>query len=139
MQSIIYVEGKSSPPVFDSENENLKIVNESQVDSLPNAVFEQLEVIDLLEFFDDDSILEKILSKLRHGGKIKITGNDAIQVLNGASNGSYNLEQASKLILDGRKRLISANQLKSKLSSLGLNVTLLGIVGSRYTLEAQRQ
>lgn len=50
MQSIIYVEGKSSPPVFDSENENLKIVNESQVDSLPNAVFEQLEVIDLLEF-----------------------------------------------------------------------------------------
>ena len=139
MQSIIYVEGKSSPPVFDSENENLKIVNESQVDSLPNAVFEQLEVIDLLEFFDDDSILEKILSKLRHGGKIKITVNDAIQVLNGASNGSYNLEQASKLILDGRKRLISANQLKSKLSSLGLNVTLLGIVGSRYTLEAQRQ
>ena len=139
MQSIIYVEGKSSPPVFDSENENLKIVNESQVDSLPNAVFEQLEVIDLLEFFDDDSILEKILSKLRQGGKIKITGNDAIQVLNAASNGSYNLEQASKLILDGRKRLISANQLKSKLSSLGLNVTLLGIVGSRYTLEAQRQ
>ena len=44
MQSIIYVEGKSSPPVFDSENENLKIVNESQVDSLPNAVFEQGEV-----------------------------------------------------------------------------------------------
>ena len=28
MQSIIYVEGKSSPPVFDSENENLKIVND---------------------------------------------------------------------------------------------------------------
>ena len=100
MQGIIYVEGKSSPPVFDSENENLKIVNESQVDSLPNAVFEQLEVIDLLEFFDDDSILKKILSKLR---------------------------------------LISANQLKNKLSSFGLNVTLLGIVGSRYILEAQRQ
>lgn len=139
MRSIIYVEGKSSPSVFDSKNENLKIINESEIDSLPDAVFEELEAIDVLEFFDDDSIIQKLLSKLRHGGKIKISGNDAIQVLTGASSGGYSLEQASKLILDGRKRLISADQLKNKLTSLGVNVTLLGIVGSRYTLEAQRQ
>jgi hypothetical protein len=139
MKSIIYVDGKSSPAIFDSNNESLRIISEKEIDSLPDAIFEELETLDLLEFLEDDEVLTKVLGKLRHGGKIKISGNDAIQVLSAASSGACSLDEASNLILNGRKRLISVHDLKKKLTSFGLNVTLVGIVGSRYTLEAQRQ
>jgi hypothetical protein len=139
MKSIIYVDGKSSPAIFDSNNESLRIVNEKEIDSLPDAVFEELETLDVIEFLEDDELLAKIVGKLRHGGKLKISGNDAIQVLTAASSGACSLEEANKLILNGRKRLISVHDLKKKLTSFGLNITLVGIVGSRYTLEAQRQ
>ena len=118
MKSIIYVDGKSSPAIFDSNNESLRIVNEKEIDSLPDAVFEELETLDVIEFLEDDELLAKIVGKLRHGGKLKISGNDAIQVLTAASSGACSLEEANKLILNGRKRLISVHDLKKQYQRL---------------------
>jgi len=139
MRSIVYVDGKSSPAIFDSNKDDVRIVDEKEIDSLPDAVFEEIELIDVLEFSEDNLILQKVLRKMRHGGKIRIVGNDALQVLSAAYNGVCTLEQASDLILDGRKRLISAHKVRDMLGSVGLKVTMVGIVGNRYSLEAQRQ
>ena len=49
------------------------------------------------------------------------------------------LEHASSVMLGGRNKLVSAHNLKEGLSSVGLNVTLVGIMGYKYVVEAQRQ
>tara|TARA_R110000751_G_scaffold214454_2_gene317926 strand:- start:925 stop:1341 length:417 start_codon:yes stop_codon:yes gene_type:complete len=138
MKAIIYVDGKSSPP-FINESEELSMLSSKDIDSLPNAIFEEIELLDVLEFSDRPEILEVAISKLRHGGKIKITGTDALQVIKNAALGVCNLEQASSFMLGGRNKLVSAHNLKEGLSSVGLNVTLVGIMGYKYVVEAQRQ
>jgi hypothetical protein len=138
MKAIVYVDGKSSPP-FTSESADLSVLSSEDIDFLPDAVFEEIELLDVLEFSERPEILEVTIKKLRHGGKIKITGTDALQVIKSSAFGICDLEHASNVMLGGRNKLVSAHSLKDRLSSVGLNVTLVGIVGYRYTVEAQRQ
>jgi hypothetical protein len=138
MKAIVYVDGKSSPP-FTNKSEDLSVLSSENIDSLPDAVFEEIELLDVLEFSERPEILEVAIKKLRHGGKIKITGTDALQVIKSAAFGMCDLEHASSVMLGGRNKLVSAHNLKEGLSSVGLNVTLVGIVGYKYVVEAQRQ
>jgi len=138
MKAIVYVDGKSSPP-FINGSEELSVVSSENIDSLPDAVFEKVDLLDVLEFSDRSEILEVAIGKLRHGGKIKITGTDALQVIKSAAFGLCDLEHASSVMLGGRNKLVSAHRLKERLSSVGLNVTLVGIVGYKYVVEAQRE
>ena len=138
MKAIVYVDGKSSPP-FENKSEEVSIISSEEIDSLPSAVFEEVELLDVLEFSDRSEILEVAISKLRHGGKIKITGTDALQVIKSAAFGACDLEHASNVMLKGRKNLVSAHNLKGRLSSVGMTVTLVGILGYKYVVEAQRQ
>jgi hypothetical protein len=138
MKAIVYVDGKSSPP-FENEKESISLVNSLEIDSLPDAVFEEVELLDVLEFSDEPNILEIAIKKIRHGGTLKITGTDALQVIKGAAFGLCDLQHASEALLNGRNKLVSAHDLKNKLSSFGLNVSLVGIVGYKYIVEAQRQ
>ena len=137
MKAIVYVDGKSSPPFTNTSA--VSVLPSEDIDFLPDAVFEEIELLDVLEFSERPEILEVTIKKLRHGGKIKITGTDALQVIKSAAFGICDLEHASNVILGGRNKLVSAHGLKDRLSSVGLNVTLVGIVGYRYTVEAQRQ
>ena len=138
MKAIVYVDGKSSPP-FTNKSEDLSVLSSENIDSLPDAVFEEIELLDVLEFSERPEILEVAIKKLRHGGKIRITGTDALQVIKSAAFGMCDLEHASSVMLGGRNKLVSAHNLKEGLSSVGLNVTLVGIVGYKYVVEAQRQ
>ena len=138
MKAIVYVDGKSSPP-FTNKSEDLSVLSSENIDSLPDAVFEEIELLDVLEFSERPEILGVAIKKLRHGGKIKITGTDALQVIKSAAFGMCDLEHASSVMLGGRNKLVSAHNLKEGLSSVGLNVTLVGIVGYKYVVEAQRQ
>jgi|TARA_Y100000310_G_scaffold270418_1_gene284223 hypothetical protein len=138
MKAIVYVDGKSSPP-FENKKDSISLVTSLEIDSLPDAIFEEIELLDVLEFSDKPDILEIAIKKVRHGGTLRITGTDAIQVIKSAAFGVCNLQHASEVMLNGRNRLVSAHELKNALSSLGLNVSLIGIVGYRYTVEAQRQ
>jgi len=138
MKAIVYVDGKSSPP-FTNKSEDLSVLSSENIDSLPDAVFEEIELLDVLEFSERPEILEVAIKKLRHGGKIKITGTDALQVIKSAAFGTCDLEHASSVMLGGRNKLVSAHNLKEGLSSVGLNVTLVSIVGYKYVVEAQRQ
>ena len=138
MKAIVYVDGKSSPP-FTNKSEDLSVLSSENIDSLPDAVFEEIELLDVLEFSERPEILEVAIKKLRHGGKIRITGTDALQVIKSAAFGMCDLEHASSVMLGGRNKLVSAHNLKEGLSSVGLNVTLVGIMGYKYVVEAQRQ
>lgn len=138
MKAIVYVDGKSSPS-FTNNSEDLSVLSSENIDSLPDAVFEEIELLDVLEFSERPEILEVAIKKLRHGGKIRITGTDALQVIKSAAFGMCNLEHASSVMLGGRNKLVSAHNLKEGLSSVGLNVTLVGIMGYKYVVEAQRQ
>jgi|TARA_R110000751_G_scaffold305453_2_gene421911 hypothetical protein len=138
MKAIVYVDGKSSPS-FTNNSEDLSVLSSENIDSLPDAVFEEIELLDVLEFSERPEILEVAIKKLRHGGKIRITGTDALQVIKSAAFGMCDLEHASSVMLGGRNKLVSAHNLKEGLSSVGLNVTLVGIMGYKYVVEAQRQ
>ena len=132
MKAIVYVDEKSSPSLM-NKSEEISILPSENIDSLPDAVFEEVELLDVLEFLD------VAIKKLRHGGKIKITGTDALQVIKSAAFGLCDLEHASNVMLGGRNKLVSAHKLKERLSSAGLKVTLVGIMGYKYVVEAQRE
>ena len=55
-----------------------------------------------------------------------------------SKNGRMNLTNASAVLLDGRTRLTSAHELKRTLLSLGMEVKVVSIFGSRYLVEATR-
>lgn len=138
MKAIVYVDEKSSPSLI-NKSEEISVLSSENIDSLPDAIFEEIELLDVLEFSDRPEILDIAIKKLRHGGVIKITGTDALQVIKSAAFGLCDLEHASNVMLGGRNKLVSAHKLKEQLSSVGLNVTLVGIVGYKYVVEAQRE
>lgn len=138
MRALIYVEGKSSSPFADGM-QGIECIESSNLKSLPSAVYEEIELIDVLEFDESPDILSTALQKLRHGGLIRIAGTDAIQVMRESEAGRIDMEGASGHLLGGRLRLTSAHDLKHKLSSMKMNVTTIAIGGFRYLVEARRE
>lgn len=138
MKAIVYVEGKSSPP-FSQGVGGTDCVKSSELSSLPCAVYEEIELIDVLEFDSSTDVLSVALEKLRHGGIIRIAGTDAIQVMRESEAGRVDIKEASTQLLGGRLRLTSAHDLKHELASMQMNVTAISIGGFRYLVEAQRQ
>ena len=138
MRALVYVEDKSYSPFADGAH-GIECIKSSNLKSLASAVYEEIELIDVLEFDEDPDILSVALQKLRHGGLIRIAGTDGIQVIREAEAGRIDLVEASKHLLGGRMRLTSAHDLKHKLSSIQMKVTSLSIGGFRYLVEARRQ
>jgi|TARA_R100000995_G_scaffold37301_1_gene17141 hypothetical protein len=139
MKAIVYVEGKSSAPFLVSGDGNVSSVDSTQMDSLPNAVFEEVELVDVIEFSENPNIVDIAVKKLRHGGVLKITGTDALQVIRNAACGVCAIPEASENLLNGRNNLTSAHDLKNRLASSGLEISSVGIIGYRYVVEAVRK
>ena len=137
MKAIVYVEGKSSSP-FEDGVAGVETVESSHLESMPSAVYEDLELIDVLEFHQSPDVVKFACSKIRHGGTLRFSGTDAIEVMKTSKNGRMNLVNASSVLLDGRTRLTSAHELKKTLMSLGMEVKTVSIFGSRYIVEAMR-
>ena len=97
MKAIVYVEGKSSAPFLVSGDGNVSSVDSTQMDSLPNAVFEEVELVDVIEFSENPNIVDIAVKKLRHGGVLKITGTDALQVIRNAACGVCAIAEASEI------------------------------------------
>ena len=138
MKAIVYVEGKSSPP-FQDGVVGIENIESSSLDSLPVAVYEDLELIDVVEFSENPEVVSVASSKIRHGGTLRIFGTEALEIMKGSQSGRVPLVEASKQLLDGRLRMTSAHELKNSLAGLGMEVTIVSILGSRYLVEAKRQ
>ena len=109
------------------------------LDSLPPAVYEDLELLDVVEFSENPNVVSVASSKIRHGGVLRIFGTDALEVMKGSQSGRVGLSEASEQLLNGRVRMTSAHDLKNSLAGLGMEVTTVSILGSRYIVEAKRK
>mgnify|MGYP003149697691 CR=1 FL=1 len=136
MKAIIYVEGKSSSP-FDNAC-GIECIKSDDLLSLPAAVYEEIELIDVLEFDKNPDILSVAIQKLRHNGVIRIRGTDAIEIMRESERGRIDMQVASEHLLNGRMRLASAHELREKLSAMQMNVSTVSIGGFRYLVEATR-
>ena len=138
MKAIVYVEGKSVSPFTDGTN-GIECIKSNQLPSLATAVYEEIELIDVLEFDENPDVLSVALQKLRHGGLLRIAGTDAIQVMKESDGGRIDMAESSEHLLNGRLRLTSAHALKDKLSAVQMEVVALSIGGFRYLVEARRK
>ena len=137
MRVSIYVENKSLPSCS-AITPDLECVPHTKVETLPSAVFDEIELIDVLEYDDRDNILSIVLSKLRHNGMLKIQGTDAMQVVKVLNHGGMDLESASAGMLNGRMRLTSVHKLRESLERFGMETIFTTVSGIRYLIEAKR-
>jgi len=137
MKAIIYVEGKSSSP-FVEETSGIECIESSNLPSLPAAVYEELELIDVLEFDENPDILSIAVQKLRHKGVLRIGGTDAVEVMRESERGRMDMGLASTQLLNGRVRLTSAHEVKDRLTAMQMSVSTVSIGGFRYLVEATR-
>lgn len=138
MKAIVYVEGKSTSPFVEGAS-GIECIKSETLESLPAAVYEEIELVDVLEFDKNPQILSVVLQKLRHGATLRIVGTDALQVIRESEGGRVDMKKASEQLLNGRLRMTSAHDLKSELSSMEMEVTALSISGFRYLVEARRK
>tara|TARA_Y100000361_G_scaffold140578_1_gene144836 strand:- start:475 stop:879 length:405 start_codon:yes stop_codon:yes gene_type:complete len=133
MKLTVYADNHNVIP----DTENSQSIHYSEANESPNAVFDEVEVFDALEYTGYDFI-NSMQQKVRHGGKIKFVGTDAIEVIRAIHSGSAELPEASKVLMSGRSHLTSVHDIKSAMESLGLKVGLVGIMGNRYSIEGVR-
>ena len=137
MKAIIYVEDKSSSP-FTEGTAGIECVKSSDLPSLPVAVYEEIELIDVLEFDENPDILSIAVQKLRHNGVLRVGGTDALEVMRESERGRMDMGSASAQLLNGRKRLTSAHELKDRLAAMQMKISTVSIGGFRYLVEATR-
>ena len=136
MKAIVYVEGKSSSPVRGTAG--VECLKSEDLPSLPAAVYEEIELIDVLEFDENPDVLSIAIQKLRHNGTIRIGGTDALEIMRESERGRMDMSSASQHLLNGRMRLTSAHELKDRLIQMQMNVSTVSIGGLRYLVEATR-
>mgnify|MGYP003626605341 FL=1 len=137
MKACVYVENKSQPSLA-AIGSALECVTNDKIDTLPSAVYDEVELIDVLEYDERPGILNIAASKLRHGGSIKIIGTDAIQITKSLSEGSMTAADASIHLLNGRIRMNSIHEVRKMLESVGFQIQFATISGNKYLLEALR-
>tara|TARA_R100001377_G_scaffold31597_1_gene17244 strand:+ start:2283 stop:2699 length:417 start_codon:yes stop_codon:yes gene_type:complete len=137
MKACVYVENKSKPSLV-AIGSTLECIPSNKIDTLPSAVYNEIELIEVLEYDERPEILQLVASKIRHGGSIKIVGTDAIQVTKGVSEGSMTAADASIHLLNGRVRMNSIHEVRKMLESVGFQILFATISGNKYLLEALR-
>lgn len=137
MKACVYIENRSQPSLA-SIGSALECITSDKIDELPAAVYNELELIDVLEYDPRSEILQIAVSKIRHGGSIKVVGTDAIQITRGLHNGTMTAREASVHLLNGRIRLNSIHEVRSMLESVGFKIQFATISGNKYLLEALR-
>tara|TARA_R100000995_G_C3409478_1_gene88674 strand:- start:6 stop:410 length:405 start_codon:yes stop_codon:yes gene_type:complete len=133
MKLIVYAGQADSLPA----SQDCESIHYSEVQSSPDAVFDEVEVLDALEYAGY-GLIEQICKKIRHGGRIRFVGTDAIEVVRAINSGRANLPEASSLLMSGRNQLTSVHDVKEIMASLGLQIGLVGIMGNRYSVEGVR-
>ena len=136
-KALVYVEGKSSSAI-QQDGKEIDVINNHKIEDLPNSVYDEIELLDVLEYDERDNILDIVVTKLRHQGIVKISGVDCFQVAKSFTNGEISMEVASGKLLNGRYKMCSVHALREKLEAQAFEIGLVAIAGFRYILEAKR-
>ena len=126
-------------------NENKRIteadiyVGYEDLVSVDNASCKEIYLGYLLDEIKDESkedVLDSIIRKMRHGGKIEITGTDLKEVARQLTYGS--IEEARAIELVSTYNLCSIHFLAELLASRGLKILNKRLVNLGYYISAER-
>ena len=69
-RALVYVNGKSSPSI-QPDGKEIDVIDNSSIEDLPNSVYDEIELLDVLEYDERANILDIVVKKLRHQGIVK--------------------------------------------------------------------
>lgn len=83
-------------------------------------------------------ILPSLLSKIRHSGLIKLVGTELQEIARGLYTRSLSLQDANKLLYDGKVRCFSIEQVVELLQNSGFKISKKRLNNCEYFVEAVR-
>jgi len=112
--------------------------NEFDLLNAPDAFFESIYVLDMLEKSDNKNLLDAVCKKIRKGGSLKLDGIDALNICRSVYHGQLSLSQAADAFFREVKSLHSIVSLKEYFIDKGWEVIFIGLNDGRYLVEVTR-
>lgn len=123
-------------------NDFIKYISINQLDKIYNGECDSIKlkrVIDHVHINDVDAFLEKVISKLAHGGEIHITGVDQYEVAKGLVGGQIDSAQFNHILFSPNKNgVYNLFEITNKLMSSGISITYKNIDGYNYSVKGIR-
>ena len=121
-----------------NEKINQSDLNEEELNNAPDGFFEEIFVLDILEYSKNDNIMNDIVKKVRKNGVLKLNGVDAIEMCRRIYYGDIDIEKASSDFFAHINRINSVVSLKKYFQINGWEIKFAGISSGRYFMEAKR-
>jgi hypothetical protein len=103
------------------------------------------EVLDYLKLSEIDNFINIAVSKLAHGGTIKVGGTNIDAVCRGRINGMLNASEVTNLLYgngshpwDNKVGAYAPQDIRQKLESLNLNILSYRVSDFKFIIEASR-
>lgn len=124
----------------EQRNDSADIVcNIEQLASIPAAVATEILCEDAADYSNNRvETLSNIISKLRYGGRLIITGVDINEVSREVLNKNISIDDAAALLYGGRQSVSSALKMRELFTSFGLEVVNCRIKNLHYYILAKR-
>lgn len=110
-----------------------------QLKSVPPATATEIICENALDYQEDRlGTIQQLVSRLRYGGRIIITGVDVNEISRELLNGTISIDEALSLLYEGRKSADSAIRMKQIFTDIGLEVVNCRINNLCYYILARR-
>jgi len=121
-------------------NRDKNIYSLSEVDAVTPSSVTELDCGEVLDYSTNRvESLQKVLTKLRKGGRLIIRGNDLEVVSRLLVNGTIDVVRASQALYEGRVNTSSTRMMVSLLNQLGLKIKNVRIDNNiEYLIVAER-
>lgn len=119
-----------------SEDNQISI---NQLDEITNASIDDIRLGNTLDYVSNrNDALRDVLSKLRYGGSIEILGVDIYDVGRGLAFCGLDLQEANKLLYEGKQSVDTLQNVTATLQSLELEILIKRIHKYVYFIKAKR-
>lgn len=110
-----------------------------QLSSIPAATATEILCEDALDYTENRiEALQNIISKLRYGGRLILTGIDVQELSRELLNKNVSIDEMSQLLYSGRQSATSVSKMTEVLSALSLIVVNSRIKNMHYYILAKR-
>lgn len=110
-----------------------------QLKSIPSATVTEIICENALDYqVDRLSAIQELVSKLRYGGRLIMTGVDVNETSRELLNGTISIDEALSLLYGGKRSADSALRMKSIFTELGLEVVNCRVNNLYYYILVRR-
>jgi len=88
--------------------------------------------------YSENEIIEKILLKIKHQGKVSLIGNELHEISRDLHNRNLTVEEAGKKLWGGRQRVYSLRQIEDLLVEKGFTIMKRRVNDYQFFVEAIR-